>query len=320
MGADEYKVRAGDTLSRIAGKTQRPGVSLDQMLVSLYKANPDAFLGSNMNRLKSGVVLSVPSSEDAKAVTQAEARQLIQAQSADFSAYRQRLAGAVPAAKDSGPARQATGTVQTEVQDRKQAAAAAPDKLTLSKGAAAGKASTEEKIAKGAEKKDTATRVAELSKNVAELKKLGDEAAKAKAASAAAPAAAPAPAPASAPVSVAVPAKPPVPAPEPAHRLRPAQHRRPRRWWPPRPPRWQHPRPLRRRLRPRPPCPPWWPHRLLRRLPRHPWSPLRLRPRSRRRPSLPRPSLPLPPCRPKSPASSVRCSTTTRLRSPSVAA
>ncbi|WP_395695129.1 FimV family protein, partial [Piscinibacter sp.] len=116
VGADEYKVRAGDTLSRIAGKTQRPGVSLDQMLVSLYKANPDAFLGSNMNRLKSGVVLSVPSSEDAKAVTQAEARQLIQAQSADFSAYRQRLAGAVPAAKDSGPARQATGTVQTEVQ------------------------------------------------------------------------------------------------------------------------------------------------------------------------------------------------------------
>ncbi len=216
VGADEYKVRAGDTLSRIAGKTQRPGVSLDQMLVSLYKANPDAFLGSNMNRLKSGVVLSVPSSEDAKAVTQAEARQLIQAQSADFSAYRQRLAGAVPAAKDSGPARQATGTVQTEVQDRKQAAAAAPDKLTLSKGAAAGKASTEEKIAKGAEKKDTATRVAELSKNVAELKKLGDETAKAKAASAAAPAAAPAPAPASAPVSVAVPAKPPVPAPAPA--------------------------------------------------------------------------------------------------------
>ena len=215
-GADEYKVRAGDTLSRIAGKTQRPGVSLDQMLVSLYKANPEAFLGNNMNRLKSGVVLSVPSADDAKAVTPSEARQLIQAQSADFGAYRQRLAGAVPAAKDSGPARQATGTVQTEVQDRKQAAAPAPDKLTLSKGAAAGKSSTEEKIAKGAEKKDTATRVAELSKNVAELKKLGDEAAKAKAASAAAATPAAAPAPASAPVTVAVSAKPPVPAAAPA--------------------------------------------------------------------------------------------------------
>jgi len=215
IGADEYKVRPGDTLSRIAGKTQRPGVSLDQMLVALFQANPDAFAGNNMNRLKSGVVLSVPGAEEAKAVTPSEARQLIQAQSADFGAYRQRLAGAVPAARDSGPARQATGTVQTEVQDRKQAAAPAPDKLTLSKGAAS-KASAEEQIAKSAEKKDTATRVAELSKNVAELKKLGDEAAKAKPGQ---PAPAAAPAPASAPVSVAVPVKPPVaaaPAPAPA--------------------------------------------------------------------------------------------------------
>ncbi|WP_415149216.1 FimV/HubP family polar landmark protein [Piscinibacter sp.] len=236
-GIDEYKVRAGDTLSRIAGKTQRPGVSLDQMLVSLFKANPDAFVGNNMNRLKAGVVLDVPSAESAQAVSPSEARQLIQAQSADFGAYRQRLAGAVPAARDSGPARQATGTVQTEVQDSKQAAAPAPDKLTLSKGAASAKA--EEQIAKGAEKKDAATRVAELSKNVAELKKLGDEAAKTKAAGAGAPAAAAAavasaaaslpavtvpvtppvvavPAPASAPAPVAAPEPAPVVASAPA--------------------------------------------------------------------------------------------------------
>ncbi len=124
----------------------------------------------------------------------------------------------MPAARDGGPARQATGTVQTEVQDRKQAAAPAPDKLTLSKGTAAGKPSAEEQIAKGGEKKDAATRVAELSKNVAELKKLGDETAKAKAASAAAAATPPtkAPAPASAPATVTVPAKPPVVAPAPA--------------------------------------------------------------------------------------------------------
>ncbi len=215
LGPDEYKVRPGDTLSRIAGKTQRGGVSLDQMLVSLYKANPEAFVGNNMNRLKSGSVLSVPSAEDAKAVSSAEARQLIQAQSADFGAYRQKLAGAVPAAKDSGPARQATGTVQTEVQDRKQAAAPAPDKLTLSKGAAGKASATEEQIAKGAEKKDAATRVAELSKNVAELKKLGAETAKATG-----PGAAAAPAAPSAPAAVSVPVKPPVvaaaPAPVPA--------------------------------------------------------------------------------------------------------
>ena len=30
----------GDSLSKIAGRTQRPGVSLDQMLVALFRANP----------------------------------------------------------------------------------------------------------------------------------------------------------------------------------------------------------------------------------------------------------------------------------------
>lgn len=185
-GADQYTVRPGDTLSRIAGRTQRSGVSLDQMLVSLYKGNPDAFLGNNMNRLRSGVVLSVPSAEAAKALSSDEAKQVIQAQSADFNAFRQRLAGNVPAAKTEASSRQAKGAVQATVEDKKQAAAPSPDKLTLSKGAAspAAKAASEEaKISKEKEKAAAAARVAELSKNVEDLKKLQ------KAASAPAPAA-----------------------------------------------------------------------------------------------------------------------------------
>ncbi|MBX3620061.1 MAG: LysM peptidoglycan-binding domain-containing protein [Rhizobacter sp.] len=170
-GVDEYKVKPGDTLSRIAGRVQRPGVSLDQMLASLYQANPEAFIRSNMNRLKSGVVLSVPSTETAQAVSPAEARQMIQAQSADFGAYRERLAAAVPAAKTDGSARQAGGKVQSAVEDRKASAAPAPDKLTLSKGTA--KASgPEERLSKEREKQEASARVAELSKNVDELRKL----------------------------------------------------------------------------------------------------------------------------------------------------
>jgi pilus assembly protein FimV len=173
-GADEYRVRPGDTLSRIAGKTQRQGASLDQMLVSLFRGNPEAFIGNNMNRLKAGAVLSVPSAEQAKAITTSEAREVIQAQSADFGAYRQRLAGGVPDAKTEGSARQAGGKVEATVEDRKQAAAPTPDKLTLSKGSAGAKA--EDRLAKEREKKDQQTRVAELSKNVEELKKLAEAA------------------------------------------------------------------------------------------------------------------------------------------------
>ncbi len=40
VGGDEYRVRNGDTLSRIAGKTQRPGVVLDQMLVACTAPTP----------------------------------------------------------------------------------------------------------------------------------------------------------------------------------------------------------------------------------------------------------------------------------------
>ena len=222
-GADEYKVRPGDTLSRIASRAQRPGVSLDQMLASLYQGNPDAFIGNNMNRLKSGVVLSLPSTETAQAITPAEARQMIQAQSADFGAYRQRLASAVPSATTDGPSRQAGGKVQSSVEDRKASAAPTPDKLTLSKGTA-GKAASgpEDRLSKEREQKDASARVAELSKNVEELKKLSGASA-APGAKTAAPASAAAPAaklpaivPPVTPPKPAVVASAPVPAPTPA--------------------------------------------------------------------------------------------------------
>ena len=171
-GADEYRVKAGDSLSRIAARTQRAGVSLDQMLVSLYRGNPQAFIDNNMNRLRSGVVLAVPAADAAKAVNTSEARQVIQAQSADFGAYRQRLASGLPAAKIEGSSRQASGKVQASVNDRRQGAAPAPDKLTLSKGAVTGKAAVEDSISKDRAKKADDVRVAELSKNLDDLKKL----------------------------------------------------------------------------------------------------------------------------------------------------
>jgi len=170
-GADTYTVRSGDSLSRIAARVQRPGVSLDQMLVSLLRSNPQAFMGDNMNRLKAGVVLTVPPADAAGKVSGDEARQLIQAQSADFAAYRQRLASGTTTTADQAPARQATGKVQANVEDRKQAASPTPDKLTLSQGGLKATA-PEARASSEAERKAAAARVAELSRNVDDLKKL----------------------------------------------------------------------------------------------------------------------------------------------------
>ncbi len=211
-GASDYTVRKGDTLSGIASSRAASGVSLEQMLVSLYRGNSQAFIGNNMNRLKAGVVLTVPSSEQAAAVDQAEARQVIQAQSADFNAYRQRLAGAVPAAAEKAPTRKSAGKVQTEVQDRKEAAAPSPDRLTLDKGDKGKSASSaaEDKLAKERADKEAAARVKELARNLDELKKLQAASAASPAATGSAtaggpglkvPSVAAAPAPASAPSS-----------------------------------------------------------------------------------------------------------------------
>jgi pilus assembly protein FimV len=204
-GADEYRVRAGDSLSRIARTVQRPNVSLDQMLVALFRGNPDAFVDKNMNRLKTGEVLTVPSADAAQQVTTADAREVIRAQSADFAAYRQQLAAGVTTMKAEEPTRQAKGSVQASVQDSKQAAAPTPDKLTLSQGAVKASA-PEASLSKEAENKDSATRVAELSRNVEELKRLQGDAAASKASAPAGVAAAAAQAAASAPVVATLPA------------------------------------------------------------------------------------------------------------------
>jgi pilus assembly protein FimV len=239
--ADTYRVRPGDSLTRIASRVQKPGVSLDQMLVALYRGNPSAFMADNMNRMKSGAVLSVPSAEQAASLSASQAREVISAQSADFAAYRQRLASGATTAADRATSRQARGQVQAQVEDRKAAAAPTPDKLTLSQGGL--KASqAAAKVSKEAEKKDDKSRLAELNRNVEELKKLQGATAPAPAPVVAVPAkplapapAAPAPAPlapppppvvaaapAPAPAPVPVPAPVPAPAPMPAPVVVPA--------------------------------------------------------------------------------------------------
>jgi pilus assembly protein FimV len=175
-------VQGGQTAGAIAAANKPATVSLDQMLVSLLRTNPDAFIGGNVNRLKAGAVLDMPTEAQAAAVGQPEARQTLVAQSKDFNAFKQRLAEGVteraPTANPTG--RAASGQVQTRVEDKKPAAAA-PDKLTLSKGAVEtpagdGKA-TEDRIARERAQRDAAARAAEIDRNIADLKRLGSESA-----------------------------------------------------------------------------------------------------------------------------------------------
>lgn len=240
-------VKPGDTASKIASANKPADVSLDQMLVAMLRANPDAFVNDNLNRVRAGAVMTLPSKEDATSVSASEASKIVFAQSKDFNDFRRNLAGNAPQASVSAADRKASGAVEAKVEDKKPASST-PDKLTLSKGAVASKAD-EAKIAKEREAKDAAARAAEITKNISDLNKITAKvsptpATTAPAAPASAPAAqapavpvaavqAPTP-PASAPVPVAaasapvaaspapVPASAPVAAPAPAKVAAPA--------------------------------------------------------------------------------------------------
>lgn len=201
-------VQSGDTAGRIANTHRASGVSLDQMLVAMMRANPDAFIQGNVNRIRAGAVLQMPDSAAASATPAGEARQILAAQSRDFGSFRRKMATAAAPAPAVATDRSAAGSVQTKVEDKKPATAA-PDKLTLTKGAVQGKKSPEEQVAKDKQAGENAERLSEVSKNINDLSKIGAASA---AAGSAAPAAAPTASVASAP---STPAAITIPAAEP---------------------------------------------------------------------------------------------------------
>jgi pilus assembly protein FimV len=166
----QITVKNGDTASKIAAQVVSNGVSLDQMLVAMMRTNPDAFSKGNLNRLKSGSVLNIPSAEQAQSVAPREASQMVIAQSKDFNDFRRNLASNAPKADVVPADRKASGNIDAKVEEKKPVTAA-PDKLTLSKGSVQSKAE-EAKLEKERAEKDAAARAAEIAKNIADLGKL----------------------------------------------------------------------------------------------------------------------------------------------------
>lgn len=179
----DYKVKKGDTLAKVANRYRGDAISLDQMLVALYRANPDAFIDKNMNRMRAGTILKVPEAEAAQEVTKKDARAVVIAQAADFNRYRSQLAEktAASTAKKSEQGTQASGgKITTEIQEDADTGGSR-DKLKLSKSGTTvsagsdklvGGVSPEDVIAKEKALAEANSRVAQLEKNVSELQKL----------------------------------------------------------------------------------------------------------------------------------------------------
>ncbi|MCW5604809.1 MAG: pilus assembly protein FimV, partial [Burkholderiales bacterium] len=180
--AQEYgPIAKGETLGKIAASLKPQGVSLEQMLVGLYRSNPDAFIRNNMNLVKSGRILRVPDAQELAAISQGEAVKEYRAQVADWRAYSSRVADAAAQAPEGGA--MARGRITAKVDD--PAAAESRDVVKLSKGEpgkggkpltgeAKANALQEELIARNRELAEANERIAQLEKTIKDSQKLAE--------------------------------------------------------------------------------------------------------------------------------------------------
>ncbi|HEB98211.1 MAG TPA: tetratricopeptide repeat protein [Thiotrichales bacterium] len=91
----ETYTKRNDTLWAIAERV-RPdeGVSMEQVMLALLEANPEAFYAHNINNLKAGYVLRVPSREEMTAISKAEAKAEVRRQYREWREGRARPGGA----------------------------------------------------------------------------------------------------------------------------------------------------------------------------------------------------------------------------------
>jgi pilus assembly protein FimV len=163
---NQVTVRPGQTLSEIAAQMAPllDGATLDQTIMALYKANPDAFAGGSIHRLPAGAELVKPSQSLLQSITPTQASQFVE------------KANQAWAESHGGPAK-AAATKSGAVAKAANDPAAAKDRLTIGPGADANsdqRRYTEEIVAQEKMLEQTRTRIVELEKNIADLQKLLD--------------------------------------------------------------------------------------------------------------------------------------------------
>jgi pilus assembly protein FimV len=162
--ARKILVRPGQTLSEIAAQLapQLQGATLDQTMMALFKANPDAFASGSINRLEAGAELNLPNQALLRSISPAEAQQFVAESYAQWLSDRELKSGA-----------QSSSTPKSPVD------APSKDRLKIGssdEGNSEERRYTEDLVAQEKALEQTRVRVAELEKNIADLQRLLDQA------------------------------------------------------------------------------------------------------------------------------------------------
>jgi pilus assembly protein FimV len=155
-------VRPGQSLSEIAAQMapQYEGATLDQTMLALYKANPDAFASGNINQLEVGSELVKPSQALLRSISPSEAHHFVAQANQE---WRSSQGGSL----DDRSANKMPPEKYSELMAR--------DRLRIGSSAQGNdreKRYTEELVAQEKELEQSRAKVAELEKNIADLQKL----------------------------------------------------------------------------------------------------------------------------------------------------
>ncbi len=104
-----YEVRKGEGLYAISGKHRFEGLTRFQVAIAIYRANQDVFPEANINVLKEGQLLRIPSREEVAATVPAEASREWQALTAKSAPPPVVVAAVKPAPAVKPPAKPAAG-------------------------------------------------------------------------------------------------------------------------------------------------------------------------------------------------------------------
>lgn len=162
--AQKILVRPGQTLSEIAAQLapQLQDATLDQTMMALFKANPDAFASGSINRLAAGAELNKPNQALLRSISPAEAQQFVAESNARWLSERD-----------------AKGGLQGSTNSKNGTDEPAKDRLKIgssAEGSSEERRYTEDLVAQEKALEQTRVRAAELEKNIADLQRLLDQA------------------------------------------------------------------------------------------------------------------------------------------------
>ena len=134
MGSQTVVVQKGDTLSKIATRMNMSGVKLEQLLIALYNKNSKTIASKNMNLIREGTILALPTKQEALAVDASQALKTVALHSSNFRLYAQNLAqqSGKSTSVEKAP-RSQTGRVNSEIIER-QTSPATKDQVRIGAG------------------------------------------------------------------------------------------------------------------------------------------------------------------------------------------